>query len=92
MNYKADSTEKGVFLTNTHFQSLEEGFELGDHIWGFERFQSTSPTITSRDRSMCPPSWTRHQKDTPVQFHECERRAGSTKRLISSFWPRFYDR
>ena len=39
VGYNADSTDKGVFLTNTHFQSLEKGFELEDHIWGFERFQ-----------------------------------------------------
>lgn len=39
VNYKHDSTENSVFLTNTHYQSLEKNFELQDHIWGFERFQ-----------------------------------------------------
>lgn len=39
VNYKQNSTENSVFLTNTHYQSLEKNFELQDHIWGFERFQ-----------------------------------------------------
>ena len=39
VKYKRDSKEKTVFLTNTHFQSTESGFELKEHIWGFERFQ-----------------------------------------------------
>jgi len=38
-NYDANSTKRTVFLTNTHFQSLEKGFELADHIWGWARFQ-----------------------------------------------------
>jgi hypothetical protein len=38
-NYDASSTTKNVFLTNTHIQSLEKGFELADHIWGWNRFQ-----------------------------------------------------
>jgi len=39
LNYDDKSTSKTVFLTNTHFQSLEQQFELADHIWGWERFQ-----------------------------------------------------
>ena len=39
VNYKQNSTANSVFLTNTHYQSLEKNFELQDHIWGFERFQ-----------------------------------------------------
>ena len=37
--YDANSTSAAVFLTNTHIQSLENGFELGEHIWGWARFQ-----------------------------------------------------
>jgi len=38
-SYSAGSTNRTNFLTNTHFQSLVENFELKDHIWGFPRFQ-----------------------------------------------------
>ncbi|KAH9254196.1 hypothetical protein BASA81_007785 [Batrachochytrium salamandrivorans] len=38
-NYAAASTDRTVFLTNTHFQSMEKNFELTDHIWGWARFQ-----------------------------------------------------
>lgn len=38
-NYDSSSTTRTVFLTNTHFQSLEKDFELADHIWGWARFQ-----------------------------------------------------
>jgi len=39
IKYKEKSTEQTNFLTNTHYQSLVEKFDLADHIWGFERFQ-----------------------------------------------------
>eukprot|EP00924_Labyrinthula_sp_SR-Ha-C_P003536 snap_masked-scaffold_53-processed-gene-0.32-mRNA-1 protein AED:0.33 eAED:0.33 QI:0/-1/0/1/-1/1/1/0/585 len=39
VDYNNNSTASSVFLTNTHFQSLESTFELSDHIWGFKRFQ-----------------------------------------------------
>lgn len=42
VKYNGESTEKSVFLTNTHFQSMEKKFALNDHIWGFERFQKVS--------------------------------------------------
>lgn len=35
VNYDATSNAKTVFLTNTHYQSLEKKFELADHIWGW---------------------------------------------------------
>lgn len=39
LNYDSKSETRTVFLTNTHFQSLEKDFELADHIWGWARFQ-----------------------------------------------------
>ena len=39
LNYDSKSDSRTVFLTNTHFQSLEKNFELADHIWGWARFQ-----------------------------------------------------
>jgi hypothetical protein len=38
-NYDPNSSKRTIFLTNTHFQSLEKNFELADHIWGWARFQ-----------------------------------------------------
>jgi hypothetical protein len=37
--YVASSTNRTNFLTNTHIQSIEEKFDLADHIWGWARFQ-----------------------------------------------------
>jgi len=38
--YSASSTDRKVYLTNTHFQSMKAGFKLSDHIWPFETFQT----------------------------------------------------
>lgn len=37
--YHADSKDRKVYLTNTHFQSMKEGFKLSEHIWSFQTFQ-----------------------------------------------------
>ena len=34
--YDANSRDRKVYLTNTHFQSMRKGFKLSDHIWSFK--------------------------------------------------------
>ena len=37
--YVANSKDRKVYLTNTHFQSMKQGFSLKNHIWRFDTFQ-----------------------------------------------------
>ncbi|KAH9253551.1 hypothetical protein BASA81_008387 [Batrachochytrium salamandrivorans] len=37
--YTPDSKNRAVYLTNTHYQSMKEGFKLSDHIWTFDTMQ-----------------------------------------------------
>lgn len=37
--YNPSAKDRAVYLTNTHYQSMKEGFKLSDHIWTFERMQ-----------------------------------------------------
>ena len=37
--YQMGSKDRAVYLTNTHYQSLKEGFKLSEHIWTFENLQ-----------------------------------------------------
>ena len=37
--YSANSKDRKVYLTNTHFQSMKKGFKLSDHIWPFATLQ-----------------------------------------------------
>ena len=37
--YTSQSKDRKVYLTNTHYQSLKEGFKLSDHIWTFDALQ-----------------------------------------------------
>lgn len=37
--YNPEAKDRAVYLTNTHYQSMKEGFKLSDHIWTFDRLQ-----------------------------------------------------
>jgi len=37
--YNPESKDRAVYLTNTHYQSLKEGFKLSEHIWTFSMLQ-----------------------------------------------------
>jgi len=38
--YSPSSRNRAVYLTNTHYQSMKQGFKLSDHIWTFDKLQA----------------------------------------------------
>lgn len=52
--YSPKSRDRKAYLTNTHFQSSRENFNMSEHIWTFERMQQQlekqSETLTGLDR------------------------------------------
>mmetsp|Transcript_43910 Transcript_43910/g.70249 ORF Transcript_43910/g.70249 Transcript_43910/m.70249 type:complete len:1012 (+) Transcript_43910:449-3484(+) len=38
--YSSTSTNRAVYLTNTHYQAKRENFKLSDHIWTFDTLQA----------------------------------------------------